>query len=96
MSRQQDVVLTAYTSNSEVLPGISCKEQTEFAGARWGLSYLLLRVHYLWQLYPRAASLDLESLLPRPRTRASYRLESQLQCLCLLCMGVITQVDRCC
>ncbi|XP_058611972.1 rho GTPase-activating protein 18 isoform X1 [Onychostoma macrolepis] len=36
MSRQQDeqgVVLTAYTSNSEALPAISCKEQTEFPGA---------------------------------------------------------------
>ncbi|XP_016295275.1 rho GTPase-activating protein 18-like [Sinocyclocheilus anshuiensis] len=36
MSRQQDeqgVVLTAYTSNSEALPAISCKEQTEFLGA---------------------------------------------------------------
>ncbi|KTG03223.1 hypothetical protein cypCar_00025739, partial [Cyprinus carpio] len=36
MSRQQDeqgVVLTAYTSNSEALSAISCKEQTEFPGA---------------------------------------------------------------
>lgn len=46
MSRQQDeqgVVLTAYTSNSEALPAISSKEQTEFPGARWGRIYLLLR-----------------------------------------------------